>query len=96
MHLSSSRLVQEQTTKVGWLPVFSCDAASATHIFVGINGTFSWETASGSFGAGMLPKSQERQTLMTTIPRKAELFLLDSRQRYESTLAIELGKAHPY
>ncbi len=95
MPLSSSRLVQEQTTRVGWLPVLFCDAASAAHIFAGIKGTFSFETASGSFGKGMLPKSQERQTLIATLPRKTELFPLNSRQRYDSTLAIELGKAHP-
>ena len=42
----------------------------------------------------MVPKSQQRQTLLTMCPCKAEQFTLNSRQSYDSMLAIVLGKAH--
>jgi len=41
----------------------------------------------------MVPKSQQRQTLLTMCPCKAEQFTLKSRQSYDSMLAIVLGKA---
>jgi len=45
-------------------------------------------------GMGLVPKPQERQTLMATLPRKAEPFKLNSRQRYHSTMAKVPSKTH--
>jgi hypothetical protein len=58
-----------------------------------IKGTSSYGTSDDFFGKGMLPKLQKRQTLMATLSRKTELFMLNSWQRYDSMLAIVLGKA---
>jgi hypothetical protein len=66
--------------------------AASTGI-TGTTGTFLCEAASGFLGKGMLPKSQKWHTLMATLPRKTEPVMLNSRQRYDSTLAIVPGKA---
>jgi len=52
------------------------------------------ETRSNSLGNALLPKSKMRQIFLATRFYKAEQFMLKSRQRDDSTLAIALGKAH--
>jgi hypothetical protein len=52
------------------------------------------ETRSNSLGNALLPKSKVRQIFLATCFYKAEQFMLKSRQRYDSTLAIAPGKAH--
>jgi hypothetical protein len=51
------------------------------------------ETGSCFLGKGMVPKSQKRQTFLTTHFCKAEQFTLNWRQRYDSMSAIVPDKA---
>jgi hypothetical protein len=63
------------------------------HLPTGTTGDLVGEKFNTSLGNGMVPKSQRQQTFLTTCPWKAEQFTLNLRQRYDSMLAIVLGKA---
>jgi len=52
------------------------------------------ETYPNFLGYAMVPKSQERQTFLTTFLYKAEHFTLNLWQTYDAMLAIVPDKAH--